>query len=197
MEKMKANIELMGQNDDEDSDSDFDEESSRIDRRRPRRNVDDGEKAEKKDMEELERIVKKLDDKLFDLDCRVVECEQYSRRENLVITGIPENVDDVHKLESTIIATLQSLGIYIDQKDISACHRLGPYKQNARYPRSVIVRFVNRKIVHLAMNNRDKLWGLRNVLKMNLRFYESLCSLNNDTRKMCNDLKRNGRIHDF
>ena len=194
MVRLKANIELM-EGDGEDSESDTDEESNLIDRRRPTRNVD-GERTEKK-VEELEKLVEKLNEKMFDLDCRVVECEQYSRRENMVITGIPENIEDINQLESTIITTLENLGIYIDQKDISACHRLGPYKQNARYPRSVIVRFVNRKIVHHALNNRDKLWGLKDVLHMNLRFYESLCSLNNESRKLCNDLQRRGEIHSF
>ena len=180
------------------SDSDTDDEDDLIDRRRPIRVVRDT--AEKK-VEELEKVVvelkEKLNEKIFDLDCRIVECEQYSRRENLVITGIPESVDDIHKLESTVIATLEKLGIYIDLKDISACHRLGPYKHNARFPRSVIVRFVNRKIVYHALNNRDKLWGLKDVLHMNLRFYESLCSLNNETRKLCNGLKQRGEIHSF
>ena len=59
------------------------------------------------------------------------------------------------------------------------------------------MKFVNRKIVYLAINNRDKLWGLRGVLKMHLRFYESLCSLNNETRKICNGLKESGEIHSF
>ena len=32
---------------------------------------------------------------------------------------------------------------------------------------------------------------------MHLRFYESLCSLNNETRKICNGLKESGEIHSF
>ena len=195
MERLKANIELMEDNRDE-SDSESEEDENDVNRRRYRRTIGDGATADQK-VEELEKVVEKLNERIFELDCRVVECEQYSRRENLVITGIPESVDDIRKLESTIITTLGKLGIYIELKDISACHRLGPYQHHARYPRSVIVRFINRKIVHHALDNREKLWGLKDVLNMNLRFYESLCSLNNETRKLCNNLKQNGEIHSF
>ena len=33
-----------------------------------------------------------LQENLFDVDCRLIEVEQYSRRENLIISGIPDSV---------------------------------------------------------------------------------------------------------
>ena len=101
-------------------------------------------------IEKLEEEIKGLQEKNFKLDCRVIECEQYSRRENLVISGIPENIKDT-ELEKTVISTLEKLSIYVNGKDISACHRLGRYNRNSRYPRRVIVRFVNRKIGSLSL----------------------------------------------
>ena len=145
----------------------------------------------------LENEVKNLHKKLFDMDCRVVECEQYSRRESLVITGIPESIEDVYDLENTIISTLKKLGIFIEVTDISACHRLGKFQRNARYPRRVIVKFVNRKIVYEALNNRHKLWDLRGDLQMNLRFYESLCSLNQEALRTCKGLQEREAIHSY
>ena len=32
---------------------------------------------------------------------------------------------------------------------------------------------------------------------MHLRFYESMCSLNTESRKICNGLKKRGEIHSF
>ena len=147
-------------------------------------------------IEKLEEEIKGLQEKNFKLDCRVIECEQYSRRENLVISGIPENIKDT-ELEKTVISTLEKLSIYVNGKDISACHRLGRYNRNSRYPRRVIVRFVNRKIVHLAMDKKDRLWEMRGELQMNLRFYESLSSLNQEALGIVERLKRDNIIHSF
>ena len=121
-------------------------------------------------IERLEELVKDLKNQNFELDCRIIENEQYSRRENLIISGIPEDVKDIQDLYDTVVFTLKKLGIHIGQKEISACHRLGRYDSNDSFPRRVIVRFTNRGIVHRALNNRGRLWELRRELQMNLRF---------------------------
>ena len=148
-------------------------------------------------IDKLEKEVKNLHKKLYGIDCRVIECEQYSRRESLVITGIPESVKDVYELENTVISTLKKLGIFIEVTDISACHRLGKFQRNARFPRRVIVKFINRKIVYKTINNRHKLWDLRGDLQMNLGFYESLCSLNQEALRTCKGLQERGAIHSY
>lgn len=148
-------------------------------------------------IEKLEELVNDLKDKNFELDCRVIECEQYSRRENLVISGIPEEIKDIQELSDTVVFTLKKLGIHIGLKDISACHRLGRYDRNDRFPRRVIVRFVNRGIVHRALNNRGRLWDLRRELQMNLRFYENLNTSNLEVLRIAKGLQEEGIIFDY
>ena len=92
---------------------------------------------------------------------------------------------------------VEKLGIFIEVTDISACHRLGKFQRNSRFPRRVIVKFINRKIVYGALNNREKLWDLRGDLQMNLRFYESLCSLNQEALRICKGLQEEGLIHSY
>ena len=40
----------------------------------------------------LEQEMNKMNDDIFNLDTRIIECEQYSRRDCLVISGIPKTV---------------------------------------------------------------------------------------------------------
>ena len=125
------------------------------------------------------------------MDCRVIECEQYPRRENLIISGIPACVSQ-KELQSTVINIVRELDLAIGPGDISACHRLGRGRNG--YPARVIVRFVNRQIVEFCLTNKKRLSELRGALRMNLRFYESLCSKNEETLRLCNSLQENDQI---
>ena len=135
-----------------------------------------------------------LDKKLYDLDVRLIECEQYSRRESIVISGIPESVSQ-RNLQQKVIEILSLIGLNIAPNDISACHRL--FKPTrSQYPAKVIVRFVNRKIVNICLQNRANLQEeAYKKLRLNLRFYESLCSKNEETLRICNFLSREHKIH--
>ena len=64
---------------------------------------------------------------------------QYNRRNNLEIQGIPSTVGD-EILEDKVIEIFECLNTLLAKSDIEDCHRLG--KSN---PKNVIVRFVNRK----------------------------------------------------
>ena len=69
--------------------------------------------------------------------------QQYTRRENVRIFGIP--VDSTETPEMTEKKTLELLnktGVTVTESDISACHRLGKPSNGTR---PVIVRFVSRR----------------------------------------------------
>ena len=156
------------------------------------------------DLEDINTVKAKLDNlttwmneletQITETDVRVLECEQYSRRECVIISGIPGNIQE-DKLEPTVINILQNLKIYVQSTDISAIHRLG-VSTNPRYPARVIVKFVNRKITDLCFEKRDRLPDLYKTLKMNIRFFESLAQLNQESLKLCTWLKENGLIYD-
>ena len=49
--------------------------------------------------------------------------EQYSHRNNIEISGIPNIIPD-DDLENTIVSIYKDSGVEIDPKDIEGCHRL-------------------------------------------------------------------------
>ena len=50
--------------------------------------------------------------------------EQYGRRNNLVISGIPDSVQD-SELESTVTSTLSDIDVNVESKEVEECHILG------------------------------------------------------------------------
>ena len=147
-----------------------------------------------KKLRNLTRDYWDLENDVFNLDCRLIENEQYSRRENLIISGIPENVSQ-DALEPKVLQILETIGLSITSHEIAACHRLKKHKSS--FPAHTIVRFTNRKAVEFCLTNRERLIRNKQKLKMNLRFYENLCESNETTIRYCGKLKQSGKIHNF
>ena len=97
----------------------------------------------------LQNKVKKLEEQLLGIDQKNNHLDQYSRRNNLEIQGIPANITD-DELEGKVINIFSCLGIEVKRSDIEDCHRLG-YAN----PKNTIVRFANRKFIYQAL---DKKW---------------------------------------
>ena len=106
----------------------------------------------KKSMKDLTEYNDELFDKCYQLDCQLTSLNQYSRRNNLEIQGIPERIKQCD-LENHVIETFIKIGIKVKSYDIVAVHRLGKYIDGKC--RSVIARFTNRKHVDLANNNYE------------------------------------------
>lgn len=135
-------------------------------------------------------------DDLHNIDYRLVQCEQYSRRESIVISGIPESIPQ-SKLELTVLDILHGIGLKkVTSFEISACHRL--YKKHGdKYPAKTVVRFTNRKIAEFCIFNQENLPQVSYHLQMNLRIFESLCENNNNIIKMCKELLYYEFIKDY
>ena len=87
---------------------------------------------------------------------KVDSLEQYGRRENLRIYGIPEsneNIDDDGEQIVHDIAKL--LNVDLDNWDIQRAHRLGRKRSNK--PRPIIVRFLSFKKRNEILNSKSKL----------------------------------------
>ncbi|KAK4320927.1 hypothetical protein Pmani_008244 [Petrolisthes manimaculis] len=81
--------------------------------------------------------------------------EQYSRRENLRISGLEEEDDETEEvLEAKIIEFAQDIGVKIKSNDISLAHRMG---RNREEGRPVIVRLCHRKKKNEIVINKKKL----------------------------------------
>jgi len=91
----------------------------------------------------------------------IVEMQQYVRRNNIEIVGIPESIRQ-DELESKVIDLASDLSIQITKDDIEACHRLAKKSNDSNNgrrsePRRTIVRFVNRKHSEIFLRKKKNL----------------------------------------
>ena len=103
----------------------------------------------KSEIEELKELVAKKNENIKDLEERVKELEQktdateqYSRRNNLRLHGIPEQKDE--NLGEVVVKMLNKelqLAPPLTDSDIDRLHRIGPRKSEE--PRQCIVKFTN------------------------------------------------------
>ena len=97
----------------------------------------------------LQEALKTASSKLVELERQHHKLEQYTRRECLDFSGIPNSVAPKH-LENFILRLLQKIGISFDKLRIVACHRL---ENTVR----TIVKLLNWKDAENVYSNRKKL----------------------------------------
>ena len=147
-------------------------------------------------IKKLNTEIEKIRDDLFALDCRVVQTEQYPRRESLVFNGIPASIPQ-KDLEFTVFHVLENLGFdKLHNDDIFAVHRLWSSPES-RDPSPVIVKFFNRKIVQWALSHQENLRKVESAMGLKLTMSESLCAKNAESYKICKWLKDQGTIHNY
>lgn len=125
----------------------------------------------KKWVENVEKCMKKQEEEVVQLKVRITELENYLRRWNLKLYGIPESTVDV-KMET--IQICQSI-LPRDQNKLAEAidivHRLGKRKPGVSKPRGVILRFLLRIYW-------DAVWATANnyslLCEKGLRFAEDL-----------------------
>ena len=110
--------------------------------------------ALKKELLELKDKDDQKSKRISELENEVIDLQQYIRRNNVEICGIPEDVSQ-NDLEKTVLKIAESIGVYISSNDIEACHRLNT--KNEKSPKKTIVRFVNRKFCDQMHLNKFKL----------------------------------------
>ena len=121
-------------------------------------------KSLKKRVAQLERQTEEdmeyVEDRLYDVEKAVANCEQYTRRENFEVSGIPDDVPD-EILEEKVLDIVNIVTGRTDDNphrtpllstDIHACHRLK--KEQGEDVPKVIVRMVNRKITIEVLKNK-------------------------------------------
>ena len=85
----------------------------------------------------------KLEQKLVEFECSTNNLEQYGSRNNIIISGIPDSIDN-NQLEESVTGVLTDININVASNYIDACHRIG--KKGSRIGSTkTIICFVNRK----------------------------------------------------
>lgn len=92
---------------------------------------------------------------------RLNDLEQYQRRNNLRISGLPDKDGETAEdtLKSVVTLMEDKLNLTVDEEDIDIAHRLGKY--NGSKSRQVIVRFVHRYTKQKVLRNAKLLKGSR------------------------------------
>jgi hypothetical protein len=139
---------------------------------------------------------------------RIDDLDSYSRCQNLIIRGLPENstaerategadandrtsIRDSHQaVEKTVVSFCRdSLGIDVSQTDIAIAHRLKSGPKDVTRP--VIVRFVNRGIRNLVYHARKQLKGQSTRVFISEHLTKFASDLFFDARKLQREKKIN------
>ena len=130
-----------------------------------------------------------MESKVVSLEINQNMLEQYGRRNNIEVSGIPDSVGD-NDLEEKVISVSANVGIDVKSNDIEACHRIGKSRNSSKKP---IVRFTNRKFAKQALCNRKKLKSIgKSTLGFNndVLINENLTPVNKKIAYNCRKLKR-------
>ena len=142
----------------------------------------------------LKTKVNVLENKIIDLEIQNNNLDQYSRRNNVEISGISQSVRDSH-LEEKVVDILKAIDANVTTNEIDACHRLGNKNKN------VIFRAINRKHHLKALRNKKKLKSIdKNAIgtpNANLFICENLTPANSKLAFNRRKLKRDGKIEKY
>ena len=105
----------------------------------------------------------KLENDVVSNESSVNALEQYGRRNNIVVSGIPGHVSE-RDLEETVISVLSDIEVNVSADDVEACYKIGRPDRN-KSKKIIIVRFLNRKHCKKALLNRRnwKTWIKKNI----------------------------------
>ena len=128
-------------------------------------------------------------DRLYEAEKNIDGLSQYTRRENIEISGIPSSIEQ-KDLEKNVLDILAAIGIETDSYSIAACHRLKKLKHQTTA--NVIVRFTNRKHAIEALKNKKKLANspIAESFGSELYISENLCPLHRQMFEYALSLKK-------
>ena len=113
-------------------------------------------------IKEIDDHIDLLEKVIIRTEKEVVVTNQYNRRQNLIIDGIPDHVPQ-KRLENVCVDIIRELGFIgrLGSYEIIGCHRLKKKASDVTTP--VIIRFFNRKITEFCMKNRRNLRNTRST----------------------------------
>ena len=159
-------------------------------------------------MTEVQRLKEQnieKDKKIVALENRLSDIEQYTRMNDLIISGMKTRHKtyarvvskegagseptqaETESLEQQVVGFLEGKGIAVATSDIEACHTL-PSKTNTSAPPAIIIRFSNRKNKDALLKQGRKLKGTQVYIN------EHLTKKNADIAKRARSLKKSNKI---
>ena len=133
-----------------------------------------------------------LYDSIYNIEVNIGKVDQYSRRNNIELCNIPENIPQKN-LEIYVLKVLESIGVNLNSYDLVAVHRVGKYLNNKN--RNVIIRFLNRKNAYHCMRVGNNLKKSKNIEYKHLYITENLCPTNKKIFNYLYKLKKLTKIN--
>lgn len=133
----------------------------------------------------------------IEIEKDVIELQQYIRRNNIEIAGIPDEIPQ-EQLEKKVLEIAETLNIPLKATDIEACHRL-PNNKNSK-PKNTIIRFVNRKTAEKFLRKRKinkTLTEKINLNKHDIYINPNLCPYNRVIMGKIVNLHKNDLIYKY
>ena len=131
-------------------------------------------KEDKKQKEEKIKILEdnnlKIHDKIAILEKQIDRQEQYSRRNCILLHGIPESKGEVTDDVAVKIICENMNDNIITVDDINRSHRIGKYDRQKKNPRPVIVKFARCNVRDRAFSNKCKLKGKQTSISKSFAF---------------------------
>ena len=107
---------------------------------------------------EVVRLWREIEGKDVEIESlreRIDHLEQYGRRENVRINGIPEPEDNDENTNAVVLKLAESIGVDLFEDHINRSHRIG---RKGDFPRPIICRFHSTK-------DRDRLMKMKKNLR--------------------------------
>ena len=119
--------------------------------------------------------------------------EQYGRRNNLKIKGIPDSVPQKY-LENKVVDILNAIGVNVSNDDSEDCHRIGKSQNNSK---KQLLHSPTEKLLK-TLYNRKKLKTINKaalLMEKAMPFLnKNLSEENNNIAFLCRKLKQEGMI---
>ena len=71
----------------------------------------------------MKNVNRKLEERIVSLEKNQVKSEQYSHRNNIELSGIPNDIPE-DNLQKVVVDICHDFGLEIEPKDIEGCHLL-------------------------------------------------------------------------
>ncbi|KAK3714751.1 hypothetical protein QZH41_004117 [Actinostola sp. cb2023] len=139
---------------------------------------------------ELERLIAdndSLKQTTHQLRERAIKLENYTRRENVRLLNVPEQ--PYENCKTIVEEIMEVVGMETTKVEFHAVHRVGRVKEDQRWPRAIIARFISSREV------RNDFWGKRKELAKSTNFNKVILvpdyapETAKENRKLSNALK--------
>ena len=104
----------------------------------------------------MKNVNAKLEERIISLEKSQAKSEQYSRLNNIELSGVPKDIPE-YNLEKVVIEICHDSDLEIEPKQIERCHRLPASRYIRDSNKRIIVKLINIKYPEAMLRNRKSI----------------------------------------